>query len=222
MARAPEQKPTETTGNVISDLMNGHLPPWLRPLPYQGIMSMIGGFEGESVRVFEVVDEQPPALAACRLAEYLVETGRTDQMTAVVKVLRNYSGDLAALVAMMQMQLAQKDFSAAKELLNQVLARLAVGADRSLVWDRRVGLAVILAQAKRPDQARDQARRCLAEMNPRRLRTLTDNSLFNFQVVVHRLGLDWPDPKLRELSLELLPPEFRARLLEQIQGDARP
>ena len=216
----PGNPSANQVGRFVPELQRWRLPPWLRAVPYEGIAGLFGGFEKESVLVLEVVDEQPPALAACRLAEFLVESGKSDSLASATEALRRYRGDIGALVGLVQIQAALGDGAGAGRLLEQVVARLAAGADRALPWDRRVSLAIILAQGNQIELSQDQTRRCLAEMNPRRLRTLTSGSLFNFMVVIHGLGLEFPDPKLRESALDLLPPEARAQLVTLIGGGA--
>ena len=119
------------------------------------------GFEGQSVLVFEVVDEQSPAAAAGRLAEYLVETGRLEEAAAAGEALRRFPGDVGALAARAQVERALGDDGAFARTLDTLLARLSNGGDRYLPWDRRVSLAIVLTQGRRIDLARDQVRRCL-------------------------------------------------------------
>jgi hypothetical protein len=93
-----------------------------------------------------------------------------------------------------------------------VSSRVADGADRFLPWDRRVSLAVVLAQDNQLDAARAQARRCLADVNERRLRSLSPGSLYRLLVLSHEFGFTIDDPRLRALALDLLPAEMRANL----------
>ena len=94
----------------VGELRRWNLPPWLRPVPYQ--MPVGGGFEGQSVLVFEVVDEQSPAAAAGRLAEYLVETGNLEAAAAAGEALRRFPGDVGALAARAQVEGARGDAAA--------------------------------------------------------------------------------------------------------------
>ena len=195
---------------LIPELRRLILPPWLRPVPYQ--ILKIGGFEGQSVLVFEVVDEQSPAVAMSRLAEYLVEVGELDQAASVGEALRRFPGDLGALAARAQVQRARGDAAGLAQTLPSLLSRLASGGDRFLPWDRRVSLAMVLAQGDRIDQAREQVRRCLTELNEKRLRSLDTGLLYNLQVLSRAFKLPIADPELRELAVELLPAELRSRL----------
>jgi hypothetical protein len=96
--------------------------------------------------------------------------------------------------------------------LKVIVPKLTNRGDRSLTWERRVGLAVVLARAKQMDLAREQARRCVKEVDEVRLRDLTTGSLYRLQVLTKAFGLTIEDPALRQLALDLLPLEMRARL----------
>jgi hypothetical protein len=195
---------------LIPELRRLILPPWLRPVPCQ--ILKIGGYEGQSVLVFEVVDEQSPAVAMSRLAEYLVEVGEPDQAASAGEALRRFPGDIGALAARAQVQGARGDPAGLALTLDSLLARLSNGADRFLPWDRRVSLAIVLARAERIDLAREQVRRCLAELSEKKLRSLSTGSLYNLLVLSHSFGLVATDPKLRELALDLLPGDLRSNL----------
>ncbi len=194
----------------IPELRRWNLPPWLRPVPYQ--MPKIGGFEDQSVLLFEVVDEQSPAVAASRLAEYLVEIGELGRAAAVGEGLRRFPGDVGALAARAQVASARDDPAGLAQALETLQARLASGADRYLTWDRRVSLAIVLARAKRIEPAREQARRCLAELDAPKVRSLSTGSLYNLLALGRAFGLPVADPRLQALALDLLPADLRARL----------
>ena len=194
----------------IPELRRLNLPPWLRPVPYQTLK--IGGYEGQSVQVFEVVDEQSPAVAMSRLAEYLVEIGELDQAASTEAALRRFPGDIGALVARAQVQSARGEQAGLTQTLESLSSRLSNGADRFLPWDRRVSLATVLARAGKVDLAREQVSRCLAELSERKLRSLSTGSLYNLQVLSHSFGLVATDPQLRKLALDLLPRDLRSSL----------
>jgi hypothetical protein len=198
------------TSLLVDELRRWNLPPWLQAVPYQ--MPVGGGFEGQSVRVFEVVDPQPPAAAAGRLAEYLVETGDLDAASAVAERLRRYPGDVGALAARAQVEGARGDLAAAGQTVASLLARLSGGGDRYLPWDRRVSLAVVLARVQRYDLAREQVRRCAADVSEARLRSLSTGSLYDLLVLAHSFNIEIADPALRDLALDLLPGDLRNRL----------
>ena len=126
--------------------------------------------------------------------------------------MRRFPGDVGALAARAQVQGAREDAAGLAQTLPILLTRLAGGADQYLPWDRRVSLAVVLARADRVDLAQGQTRRCLAESNETRLRSLSTGSLYGLMVLSQSFGLGFPDPKLRELALDLLPVDMRSGL----------
>ena len=205
-----EKKFAGRTSLFVEGLRHWNLPLWVRPVPYQ--MPEITGFEGQSVLVFEVVDNQSPAAAAGRLAEYLVETERLDQAATVNEELRRFPGDVGALAARAQVQRARSDTAGLAQTLPSLLTRLASGGDRFLPWDRRVSLAVVLAQEDQISPAREQVRRCLTELNEKKLRSLSTGMLYKLQVLSRAFELPIADPRLRQLAADLLPAELRGRL----------
>jgi hypothetical protein len=198
------------TSLLIGELRRWNLPLWLQAVPYQ--MPVGGGFEGQSVLVFEVVDPQAPAAAAGRLAEYLVEMGKLDDAAAVAERLRRFPADVGALAAQAQVQSARGDADGAGRTLVSLLARLSAGGDRFLPWDRRVSLAVVLVRGEKYDLAREQVRRCMADANEARLRSLSAGSLYDLLVLAHSFRVDFADPPLRAMALDLLPGDLRNRL----------
>jgi len=195
---------------LIPELRRLNLPRWLRPVPFQ--MLGIDGYEEQSVLIFEVVDEQSPAVAMSRLAEYLVETGDLQRAASVEQDLRRFPGDVGALAARAQVESARDDTASFNQSVELMLARLSGGADRYLPWDRRVSLAIDLARADRIDPARTQLHRCLVQMDEKKARSLSTGSLFNLLFLSHALGDPIADPKLQTYVLGLLPPKMRERL----------
>ncbi|HEY5227922.1 MAG TPA: hypothetical protein VIJ19_05240, partial [Opitutaceae bacterium] len=194
----------------VDQLRQMNLPAWVRPVPYQ--MPVGGGPGGQKVLVFEIVDDQSPAAGAGRLAEYLVETGDLEKASAAGEALRRFPGDVGALAARAQVQGATGDSSGAAATLKSLLARLGSGGDRYLPWDRRVSVAIVLVQAGRVDLAREQVRRCIAEVSEEKLRSLSTASLYALLVLGHSLGFEIEDPRLRALAPELLPADLRSRI----------
>jgi hypothetical protein len=186
------------------------LPPWLRPIPYQ--LPNIAGFEGQSVVVLEVVEDQDDAPALSRIAEYFVEMGQQDLAANAGQSMRRFPADLGAVVARGQIELARGDSAALARTIAQIKPRLSSGGDRSMLWDRRVSLAVLLARAKLPELAREQAKRCVAEATEARLRFLTSGSLYQLMILRKVYGLEFKDPKLEGIALGLLSPEARDRV----------
>lgn len=194
-------------GIFIPSLRQWNLPAWLRPLPYQ--IPGIGGFEKQSVLVFEVVDEQNPAVAMSRLAECLIEIGETEKAAAAGEALRRYPWDVGALAARAQVASECGDQAGLSQALESLHTRLSSGADRFLPWDRRVSLAIVLARAKRADLARKQVERCLADLDAKKLRSLSTGSLHVLLRLCNDFDLEIADRALRQLALSLLPPDLR-------------
>jgi len=194
----------------IMALHHWALPPWLRPVPYR--LPAVAGFEGQSVVILEVTGENNRAAALGRLAEYFLETQQPDQAAAVGQALQRYPSDLGALVARAQIEKSRGDAPALAKVFDTLASSLAGGFDRTLPWDRRVSLAVVLAQGQREDLAREQVRRCLEKIDEARIHSLTTGSLFRLQVLAKAYGLEISDPGLRALAGKLLPAELRARL----------
>jgi hypothetical protein len=185
------------------------LPLWLRPLAYE--LPKIAGFEGQSVTVFEVVDEQELATAVSRITEYLIEMGDLDQAARAAQGLRRFPADFGAWVARAEVELARGDEAEFAKSLKGLQARLAIKAPLALPWDQRVGLAVVLAKAKQEKLAREQVTACLAAADEGKLRALSPGSLYRLLVMSRGLGIRM-DPKLHEFALTLVSPELRDRL----------
>ena len=199
----------ESAGTFRDQLQLATLPLWLRPLAYP--MPAIAGFEGRSVTVFEVVDEQEPAAAVSRIAEYLIEIGDLNNAAAAAQGLQRFPADFGAWVARAEVELARDDAAGFAQSLKVLQARLALKAPLVLPWDRRVGLAVVLAKAKQEKLAREQVTACLALADEGKLRSLSPGALYRLLVLSRGLGIR-VDPKLHEFALTLVPAELRDRL----------
>ncbi len=199
----------QVDGSLIDRLHKWGLPDWLRPVAYP--MPKIGGFENQSVLVYEVVDTQSPPAALSRIAEYFVEMGQMDQAMAVAEALKRYPADLGAQVARLEVELAAGVTPEFEQSMNALANRLARKADRTLPWDQRVALAVVLARGKQMPLAQEQLKRCLAEADAAKLRSLTTGALYRLQVLAKAFNTTLPEP-LQAQALELLPAEVRSRL----------
>jgi len=197
----------------LSGLRNWALPAWLRPVAYQ--LPGVPGYEGQSVAVFEVVEEQDEATSLSRLAEYFVEVGQLDFAAQVSQSLQRFPADLGAEIARAQVAMARREGAGLANVLKSLAPKLSAGADRSLPWDRRVSLTVVLAQGGQMDLAREQVRNCLAEATDSKLRSVSTSSLYRLLLLAKRFGLELPDARLRELGRDLLPAEMRSRLQQQ-------
>lgn len=195
--------------SFLSALHHWALPPWLKPVPYK--LPSVAGFEDRSVVILEVTEDSNRALAFSRLAEYFVETKQPGMFAPAAEALRRYPTDLGALVALAEIEKAQGDTAVFSKTFAGLLSSLSSGFDRMLVWDRRVSLAVVLAQANREDLSKEQLRHCMKTINETRIRSLTTLSLFRLLTLSKAYEINLPDPKLRELALKLLPAELRGR-----------
>jgi hypothetical protein len=202
-------------GSFINRLHHWVLPPWLRPVPY--LLPTIGGFEGQSVTVFEVVEDQDDATAAGRLVEYFVEMDQLDLAQSAARSLRRFPSDLGALVARAQVENALNDTNGFAHTVGLIVLRLSNGADRILPLDRRVSLAVVLALGQHMDLAEAQVRECMNEIDEEKLRSLSAGSLYHLEVLSKSTGLGIGDPRLRELALDLLPQFLRDRFDQNLQ-----
>jgi hypothetical protein len=197
-------------GTFLDRLHQWKLPPWLKPVPY--LVPTIPGFEGQSAIVFEVVDEQDDATALSRIADYFVDMGQLELAAKAEGGLKRFPADLGALLARAQVQLATGESGEFSKSVDTLARRIGGGADRDLQWDQRVGLAVLLAQAHRADLARPRLQQCLAEIDSEKLRSLSTILLYRLQVLRKAFDLEISDPSVRALSLDLLPPDLRARV----------
>jgi hypothetical protein len=197
-------------GTFLQTLHQWILQPWLRPVPYQ--LPTVAGFEGESVVILEVVEEQSDAGTLSRIAEYFVEMNQLDLATSAGTALRRFPADVGALAARAQVENARGDTADFADVVELLKRRLTGGADRVLPLDRRVSLAIVLALGKNADLARGQVQRCLAELDEPKLRSLTTLSLYRLQVLARAYGLAIANPRLHQLALDLLPFDLRSRL----------
>jgi len=183
---------------------------WLRPVPFE--LPAVAGFGERSVQILEVTDEADPATAQSRFVEYLVESRRLDRAAAAGRLLLRYPSDLGSQAAMAQLAKALGDEEAFKRVFRSIVSEVSMGSDRSLTWDRRVSLAVVLAIGGSDGLSRSEVRRCVDEMDGARARFLTTESLYHLLVLCNRYGVEIADPTLRGLSMKLLPERLRGRL----------
>ena len=186
------------------------LPSWLRPVPYQP--PAIEGSGEQSVVVLEVVEEQDPATALSRHVEYFVEMEQLDLAGRAAEALGQFPADLGAAIALAQLEAARGNQARFTSLLDTLKAGIGSGYVRTLAWNRRLSLAIILARGKQSDLAREQTRLCLAEVDAARLRGLSIGQLYRLHVLARAFKLEFPDQATRDLALALLPPEVRHQL----------
>jgi hypothetical protein len=195
--------------SLLSGLQHWKLPPWLRPIPYR--LPAAPGVDGLVV-IYAVVDEQSPPVALARLVEYLLEMDQVESARAKAPELAQYPNDWGALAASCQAAAAANDGPGLETARERLFAALARPEHRRLAWDRRVSLAITLAQQKRHDLARPQMETCLGEIDADKLRSLTTVSLYRFDLLCKNYGLEIQDPALRALSRSLLRPDLRSHL----------
>jgi hypothetical protein len=201
---------TKDVASTVIGRLERWLPPLgLRPVAYK--LPQISGFEGRSIAVFAATDMQDDALALSRLAEYFVEMGQLEFAVRVSATLKlKYPEDLSGLIARAQVAAGTNDVTRFEEALTALLPMLE--DDDGLPWDRRASLAVVLAQAKRPELASKQLERCVEEADGTLLRSLSNGSLYRLLVLMRRLNVEMPDPELRNGAEQLLPLEMREQL----------
>jgi hypothetical protein len=194
----------------------GRLERWLPPLGLRPIsykLPQISGFEGRSIAVFAATDMQDDALALSRLAEYFVEMSQLEFALRVSATLKSkYPENVSGLIAQAQVAAATNDVAEFEAALKALLPALDYEEDDGLPWDRRMNLAVVFAQAKRPELARKHLELCLEEANETLLRSLSTGSLHRLLIAMQRLNLEIREPKLRDLAPQLLPPEMRDQI----------
>lgn len=196
----------------LAGLLRQWLPPrWLRPVPYA--LPGIAGLETRAVMIFEVVEAQDNATALARLAEYFLEMGQPQLAGPVAAALKQaFPTELAALAGRLHVEMAQRDTPAVNATVAAIKTQLDLKADEILPWERRVSLALALAQARQLPLARPLLAFSLETIDEDHLRSLTAGTLYRLLAVARAADLSWPDDSLRTDALALLPPEWRERL----------
>lgn len=194
----------------IEQLRNWIFPLWIRPVAY--FSPSINGFESRSVLVLEVVEPQSEPMLISQLATYFIEANLPGIATELLKSVSRFPTNMSTLITRAEIEYATDDHAAFSQALTSVVTALERKADRALAWDRRVALAAVLAEGNRDDLARVQISRCFAEVDETRLRFLSPRSLFHFLMIGKNYGLTVADPHLRQLALQLLPPDSRPRV----------
>ena len=197
------------SGTFVDGLHRWILPPWLRPVPYP--LPVIKGFEEQSVLVLIKTEDQSDALLMSRVADYLVETDRLSMASSASNALKRFPADIGATVARGEVQNALGDTDDFSHAMDSLLPSLKGEKERTLPWDRRVNLAVALAQSRHLDRAREEMQKCLADLDEDKLRFLTPGALYRFEVLGNILGMEIADPRLHELAIDLLPKEIEKR-----------
>lgn len=193
-------------------LLHNWLPPrWLRPVPY--VVPQTEGAGRRTLAVFEVTEVQEQAVALARLTEYFVEMGRLEEAGMAAAALGHaFAEDPNALVARGAAAGARGDKVELDSLLQALRPMLERGEDEDLPWDRRVALAVLLAQARQTELAKPRIAECVATIDEARVLSLSTMTLFRLQLIAKAYGVPIEDAAVRERARKLLPAEMRARL----------
>jgi hypothetical protein len=186
-------------------------PRWLQPVPY--LHSAIKDVTENGIVVFEVTEVQDQAPSLSRLAEYFAAMGQLELAYRVAQALTwDYGSDLGAQVAKARTEIARGDQEALAQTLTGIRRGLKDGTDEALPWDRRVSLALVLAEGGLTADARTQAQRCMEEMDDVQMRHAPEFTLFRFLTLCRALEIEYADPALRELARALFPPEIQEQI----------
>lgn len=194
----------DTEGKSLAALLHQWLSPrWLRPVPYP--VPQVPGAVAPTVLVFEVVEVQDNSVALSAMAEYFIETGRLGLAgSAAIALGRMFPEDLGAQVARAKAASAAGHRDETNDAFDTVLKLLESKGDINLPWDRRVSLALLLADARLLEPAHAQLARCIGEIDEARLRSLSPLALRRFVALSNTMNLQPADPRLWELAGSLM------------------
>lgn len=106
-------------GTSIARLHAWNITRWLRPMAFH--LPAGADLGGQSVTIFEVVDDQDEALALSRLAQYFVEMNRMDLAVGAARGLRRYPTDLDSWIARAEVATATGNEEAAGGALKLII-----------------------------------------------------------------------------------------------------
>jgi hypothetical protein len=197
---------------TLTAMLHQWLPPrWLKPVPYT--LPLARGLENQFVVVYEVVDVQDNATALGRLGDYFIAMQQLGLAQSVAQTLEtSFANDLGALITRANLAAFERDPSKFVPLVEQIDRQIADVEFVDLPWDRRVALAVVLAQGKKMDAARLEAEACADEADEQLLRLLSSDALYRWEILRDNLQLDYFEPGLDELARSLLPAHLREAL----------
>ncbi len=202
---------TDPDHNLMAMLHQWLPPRWLRPVPYY--LPAGATFEDERLVVFEMTEVQDHAGSLSRLTEYFLDMNQFELAGLAGQTLAaDYGADLGAQITQARLAIARRDRATFEHSLGVITTAIQQGSDDALAWDRRVTLAIVLAEARRLPLARTQAQRCLDEMGELDLRGLSEATLYRFLSLCKTLNLQIADEHLRSLAKELLPPAYREKV----------
>jgi hypothetical protein len=125
----------------------------------------------------------------------------------LVPTLAGFKDDLAATVMLAGISSRQGDMAAFSAAFARILSQLPQ-AD-NLTVDDQVHLVVVLTVGQQLDLAREQLRSGMKRVNEKTLRHLTPGTLSDLLTLSGGLGVDFPDPALKQLAERLVPPIAR-------------
>lgn len=192
---------------VVGLLHGKGVPPWLRLIPYP--LPKHEALKGQSIIVLEVTPVQRPEEAVARTADYLLEMERPEMAAQLQPALEQAAHYFPALVTLAYLQGKTGDAAKFSATLMRVVENLPLAAGLEL--EDRIRLAAVLAVGGRTELAREQLRLGMAKLDERSLRRLTAGTLADFLDLGEELGVQIPDPDLRQLAARLLPPYLREK-----------
>jgi hypothetical protein len=181
------------------------LPTWLRPIPYP--LPPNPSLKGQQIRILEVVDPQRPEDILVRNAAFLMEMGRFDEAAGLQPALRALDSYFPALAELARIEGQRSDAAGVERTMERIEALGTPPND--LAAEDQVRLAVALAIGGRLEPARHVLENCLARMDEKNLRRLTAGTLSDLLTLCDHLQVAFPDPAIRRLAAEMLPPRLR-------------
>ncbi len=203
----PPGQPAPQDAFILGLLHGRGVPPWLRLIPYR--LPEQGVLKGQSVLVFEVTPPQSPAAAAVYLTDYLLEMNRMDLAARMEPALAAHPESLSAQAMLAYLQGKAGDADRFSATVGRILTSLSPA--EALPLEDRIRLAVVLQVAGRTELADENVRHAVAGIDERALRRLTPGSLQDLLALTEELGVAIPDPRLRRLAAELVPPMLRPK-----------
>jgi hypothetical protein len=183
-------------------LLRGMMPPMgLRRLSYRLPQHPV--LAGQSVAIFEVVDNESAGQGLAWAADYYIDMGDLETAAKLEPYLTN-SSDLTALVALGRIQALRGEGALFPDTIKRVSAELPQAA--TLSFEEHIHLAELLWMADRADPARAVLTEGFSQMNEANLRQLTTSCLYQFTDLLKALGMEIPDERLRRLTEELAEP----------------
>ena len=184
---------------------NPPYPPWLREIPYP--LPANAAFQGQRIRVFEITAPQQPEDQLVRTAANWIELGHPEAARLFQPALSALEHSLPALAVLARVQEERGDDAGVEATMRRIEAEPLPPA--GLEPEDQVRLAVALTIGGRLAAARQVLERCTRQLDERTLRHLSAGTLFDLLALEGHFRIALPDPTLRALAAELLPPNLR-------------